>query len=265
MNEVARNQSSSLRRALAIVEHVRRHGGGRGVSLTALAEALEINKSTILRLAIPLQDAGLLVRDADSGRFRLGLGALRLGQAYLSTLDLRRVAAGRLHALQESCGHTCHLVVPDGTYVVYIDKVEDSDSIRMASRIGSRAPMYRTAVGQAMLAWLGGDAVEEVVAAGMPATTGSSITSGPALRAELARVAERGYAVDDGQNEPDVRCVAAPIFDHDASIAGALSISALAWRLTPDLVAWWGSQAAETARQISHELGCLQEPSRLQE
>lgn len=179
MNEPApeRNQSASLRRALAVLEHVRDHaGGGQGLSLTRLAEALGLSKSTVLRLTAPLVEARLLDRDRKSGAYRLGHGALRLGQSYLATLDLRTVAAEESHRLMTEVRETVHLVVYDPPDVVYIDKVENETNVRMASRIGSRAPVYCTAVGKAILAWQPEEDVERVVAAGMPQITRHTIT-----------------------------------------------------------------------------------------
>jgi DNA-binding IclR family transcriptional regulator len=105
-----------------------------------------------------------------------------------------------LHAVDE----TCHLVVYDSPDVVYIDKVENEQTVRMASRIGSRVPAYRTAVGKAILAWLGEDALQPVIDAGMPPITERTTTDPGQLRAELERVRRRGYAVDDRENEPEV-------------------------------------------------------------
>jgi IclR family transcriptional regulator, acetate operon repressor len=250
----ARNQSSSLRRALAILSQVE-CSGGRGLSLSDLAESLGFNKSTILRLSAPLQEAGLVARDADTGRFRLGLGALRLGQAYLSTLDLRTVAAERLRQLQRAAQQTCHLVVYEAPEVVYIDKVENEANVRMGSRVGSRAPMYCTAVGKAILAWLDDAEVAAVINAGLPPVTQHTITAPDRLRVELHRIRDRGYAVDDRENEPDVRCVAAPIFDHEDHVVGALSVSGLTSRMTTAAIHGLAPLVVRAARQVSHELG----------
>jgi IclR family acetate operon transcriptional repressor len=192
-----RNQSSSLRRALSIVDYVEQHGGGRGVSLTELSDALVLNKSTILRLVAPLLETRLLHRDPETGRFRLGLGALRLGQAYLSTLDLRSVASAQLRALQRASG----------------------------------------------------------VARGLPAITLHTITAPDRLRTELHRIADRGYAVNDRENELEVRCVAAPIFDHTDQVVGALSVSGLTSRMTTARVRELAPLVARAGRAVSRELG----------
>ncbi|MFF2079399.1 IclR family transcriptional regulator [Kitasatospora sp. NPDC058162] len=256
-----RNQSSSLRRALAVLGHVRDHGHGRGVPLAQLADALGLNKSTVLRLAGPLLDEHLLERDRETGWFRLGHGSLRLGQAYLTTLDLRSVAAEHLRRLQREAGETVHLTVWQAPGIVYLDKVEDETNVRMASRVGSRAPAYCTATGKAILAWLPEEAVTEVVAAGLRPITAWTIADEPRLRADLARIRARGYSIDDRENEPEVRCVAAPIFDHTGEVTAALSVSGLTSRMTAARVRALGPVVAQAGLRISRELGSDRQPS----
>ncbi|MFI1379089.1 IclR family transcriptional regulator [Embleya sp. NPDC020886] len=250
-----RNQSASLRRALAVLEQVRDHAGAEGLSLTELADALGLSKSTVLRLAQPLLDTGLLARDRRHGHFRLGPGALALGQAYLAGIDLRTAAAEEAHRLMREAGGTVHLCVPDAPHIVYIDKVENETAVRMASRIGSRAPMYCTAVGKAMLAWLPEEIFTQVVDAGLPTVTARTLTDPTLLRTELARIRNRGYSVDDRENEPEVRCVAAPIFDHNDVVVGALSVSGLTSRVTAARVRELGPAVAAAALRVSRTLG----------
>ncbi|MGN9838914.1 IclR family transcriptional regulator [Nonomuraea sp. H19] len=244
-----RNQSSSLRRALAVLDHVREH---TGLSLTQLAEALELSKSTVLRLSVPLIEARLLERDRKTGAYRLGHGTLRLGQAYLATLDLRAVAAEESHRLMSEVRETVHLVVYDPPHVVYIDKVENSANVRMASRIGSRGPVHATAVGKAILAWQPDEAIAELV---LEPRTKHTITDPERLRAELAAIRRRGYAVDDRENEPEVRCVAAPIFNHNDAVSAAISVSGLTSRITAARVRELGPVVAGAAARISRKLG----------
>lgn len=247
-----RNQSASLRRALVVLEHVRDHGN---LTLTQLAEAVALPKSTVLRLTAPLIETRLLERDRKSGAYRLGHGALRLGQAYLATLDLRAVAAEESHRLMSEVRETVHLVVYDPPHVVYIDKVENQANVRMASRIGSRGPLHCTAVGKAILAWQPEEAVAEVVAAGLPERTRHTITDPAKFRAELAGIRRRGYAVDDRENEPEVRCVAAPIFNHHDAVTAAISVSGLTSRITAARVRDLGPLVAGAAARISRKLG----------
>ncbi len=254
--EPRRNSSASLRRALAVVERVRSAPPERGgVGLTELAEELGVHKSTVLRLSVPLVEYGLLTRDPRTGRFRVGTAALLLWQSYLDHLDLRSVASEHLRGLMRATGHTCHLVLLDGHDVVYIDKVENTATVRMSSRIGARMPAYRTAVGRAILAFGPEDLVADVVAAGLPAVTARTVTDPRVLAEELRRVRERGYAIDDRENEPEVRCVAAPIFDHNRDPVAAISVSSLAGRLPVARVRRLGPEVAAVAARVSAELG----------
>lgn len=251
-----RNASISLRRALAILETVRAQPAeAGGLPLTQIAATVGVNKSTALRLATPLVEAGLLHRERDSGRFRLGSAALALGQAYLDQLDLRSVAAPHLRALMRRTEHTCHLVVLEGLEVVYADKVENTATVRMASRIGARMPAHRTAVGKAMLAHSPPDLTDDVLETGLWPVTGTTITDPEVFRRELDKIRGRGYAIDDRENEPEVRCVAAPVFDHNDDVAAAISVSALASQLPAARVRELGPEVAQVAAAVSADLG----------
>ncbi|MBD3009085.1 MULTISPECIES: IclR family transcriptional regulator [unclassified Streptomyces] len=251
-----RNTSSSLRRALSIVMFLAEdRGHPRGATLTDLAEGLNLSKSTILRLLAPLREVRLVDQDADSGRYRLGPQNALLGQVYLERLDFRETAAPHLHELVESIGETVHLVVFDPPEIVYIDKVESPQPVRMHSRIGSRQPAYCTAVGKAFLAHASDAVVEQVIARGMPPRTPATITSAERLHAELAAVRERGYAIDDVENEEEIRCVAAPVFDHSGTVATAISVSGPASRVTRDRVAEIGELLLDSTKALSGRLG----------
>ncbi|WP_017627674.1 IclR family transcriptional regulator [Nocardiopsis chromatogenes] len=256
-----RNASVSLRRALAILEFVRSTpAASGGATLTQLAEGVGVNKSSVLRLSAPLLEAGLLARDRDSGRFRLGPAALSLWQAYLDQMDLRSVASDHLRHLMRRTGHTCHLVLLDGHDVVYADKVENTTTVRMASRIGARMPAHRTAVGKAILAFAPPDLVRDVLEEGLSPATPRTVTDPEVFVEELRRVRERGYAIDDRENEPEVRCVAAPVFDHNRDPIAAISVSSLVSRLPAARVRQLGPQVAAVAARISADLGAPAAP-----
>lgn len=264
MGPQERNNSSSVRRALSIVDYLGQHGDARGLTLAELARGVAMNKSTVLRLLAPLRDFGLVELDGQTERYRVGLKALQWAQSYLSGLQLRNAAAPYLHDLMEASRETVHLVVYDHGEVVYIDKVESPNTIRMFSRIGGRMPAYCTAVGKAFLAHLPESALDEVVAKGLTARTPNTITSPEALRLDLERVRVRGYSIDDVENEPEVRCVGAPIFDHSARVVAALSVSGPTTRVTPDRVEELGRLVKRAAEGISERLGFRREAFALQ-
>lgn len=252
----SRNSSSSLRKALLILSVVAEQPADpEGMSLVDLAKRSGINKSTILRLATPLIDENLIERDRITGKFRLGFGSLRLGQAYLDSLDLRSAANEELRALMRKTANTVHLVVLSGHDVVYLDKVEDEATVRMASRVGATMPAYCTAVGKAIMAYSPEEVVSSILSVPLHPITPKTITDPVALRQELGAVRLRGYSIDDRENEPEVRCVAAPIFNHDDVVVAALSVSSLTSRMTPAKVREVGPMAAAVGLRISVKLG----------
>lgn len=252
----ARNASLSVRRALALLDQVARcsRGATGGCTLTELAAALDLDKSTVLRLSGPLLDVDLVHRDA-TGRYLLGHHTLRLGQDYLQGLDLCSVATPHLARLLERTGSTCHLVVREGMDVVYVAKKENTTVVRMASRIGHRLPLSCTAVGKAILAASSRELTEAVVAAGLRPMTSRTLVDPDALRADVEATRRRGYAVDDGENEPAVRCVAAPVFDHQEQVAGALSVSSLASHTPAARVRELGRIVRSVADAVSVDMG----------
>ncbi|MCL8017221.1 IclR family transcriptional regulator [Streptomyces sp. AS02] len=251
-----RNASSSLRRALSILMYLAEDDGHpQGTSLTDLATGLQLSKSTVLRLVGPLRETRLVDQDPESGHYRLGPQNALLGQLYLERLDIRRTASPLLHQLAQDVREAVHLVSFDPPEIVYIDKVESPQAVRMHSRIGGRQPAYCTATGKAFLAHAPDDVVAEVMAAGMPARTPATITSPERLHAELAHIRECGYAIDDVENELDIRCVAAPAFDHSGAVVTAVSISGPASRVTHDRLEEIGRQVIETAQALTDHLG----------
>ncbi|WP_242088561.1 IclR family transcriptional regulator [Curtobacterium sp. DN_7.5] len=252
----ARNAALSLRRGLRLLDIVadRTRTGETSVSLGTLAAELGTSKSTVLRLTAPMVETDLLRRTADAG-FTLGLGALLLGQSYLEGIDLRAAAAPFLRRTAEQTGLTCHLVVPDGTDIVYVDKVETRGTVRMGSRIGNRLPMRNTASGKAIVAFGDPDLLGRVLAQPVHALTAHTITDDVRWRHEVDRTRGRGYGIDDRENEPDIRCVAAPVLDHTNQVVGAMSISGLASRFPAAAVRELGAGVVRTAQEISVALG----------
>ncbi|MEU6409758.1 IclR family transcriptional regulator [Microbispora sp. NPDC046933] len=249
-----RNNSSSLRRAIHVLNEIAawQSDGGQDCALPELSKRLSMSKSTVHRLLAPLIDAGL-VEQSPYG-YRLGQHTAYLGGIYLDRLDLRSVAREHLESLVASTGETAHLVLHSGTEMTYIDKVESPAALRMHSRVGVRMPLYCTGAGKALLAYLPA-VVDEVIARGLPSRTPTTIVDGEELRRDLARTRERGYSVDEVENEPGIRCVGAVVFGRDGRPAAAISLSGPENRLTRELVPRLGPMVAAEADRISKRLG----------
>jgi DNA-binding IclR family transcriptional regulator len=254
-----RNRSASLRRALTILFAIAAATRvDRPPTLTELAEQTGIDRSTVLRLLRPLVDARLADQDSDTGRYRLGPQVAYLGQIYLEQLDVRRVASPVLHRLVEQSHETAHLGIPDGIEIVYADKVESPLPVRMVSRVGSRRPLYCTAMGKSYLAHADQTVLEAVLVRGMPRRTPTTLTSPDGLAEALALIRRTGYAIDDQENEPEIRCVAAPVFDHRGKIAAAISLSGPATRMPVERLHDLSVLVVEAAAEISRTLAAPQ-------
>ena len=224
-------------------------------SLEQAANRIGVHKSTALRLLRTLEEHGFVHRQSDY-RYRLGGKLLSLAQLALESIDVRVVAAPHLADLNERCGHTVHLAVYEDGEVTYVDKLESRYPVRMYSRIGKRAPLTASAVGKVLLADLPEARRREVVETlEFPAYTARSLRLPSELLAELEVVRKQGWAVDRGEYEETVNCVAVPIRGVDGRVIAACSIStptvvaplAALRRLVPDLL--------RTAEAVSQEYG----------
>jgi IclR family transcriptional regulator, acetate operon repressor len=256
LDEKPRNNSSSLRRALSLLEIVAQRGAaGESVSLVGLAEQAGMPKSTAARLVEPLVSTGLLDYDAASREYRLGSYTASLGGIYLAGLDLRSVARPVIEGLAHETGEAVHLVIRDGIEVIYIDKVDSRLPVRIDSRIGLRRPLYSTAVGKSLLAFDDESLVRETIAGGFTAFTERTIVDEKRFEREIAQVRRRGFAVDDGENEAGIRCVAAPVFDQDGRVVAAISVSGPDTRVTRGAVTQIAAVVTASANAISRRLG----------
>lgn len=253
MSTPPRNNSSSVRRALAILGVLATWNDGRGSTLSDLAAQVGTSKSTILRLLLPLLEMNLVQQRRD-GSYAIGVGAVSLGSAYLNNLDLRAVAQPVLAELAALSRETVHLMVYSDAQVVYVDKISGSSPIQMASRVGDRADVHSTASGKAILAHLPAAEFDRVVAAGLPRHTPRTLVTADQLAEDLVKVRARGYSLDDIENEDGIRCIASPVFDHTDAIVAAVSVSGPAERIG-DRRGELADLISSAANQISEQLG----------
>nr|WP_275589218.1 IclR family transcriptional regulator C-terminal domain-containing protein [Sporohalobacter salinus] len=126
----------------------------------------------------------------------------------------------------------------------------------MASQIGSRGPVHSTGVGKAITAYLDEKEIDNIIEKwGMPKRTKNTITDLQDFKEHLDLIKKRGYAVDDIENEPGIRCVAAPIFDYNGEVIAAVSVSGPTMRVTKERISKLAKKVKETGLQISYRLG----------
>ncbi|WP_026421982.1 IclR family transcriptional regulator [Actinokineospora inagensis] len=213
--------SQSLDRALTLLDAL----ADGPSTLDQLAERAGVHKTTVLRLLRTLEARRFVQRD-DARHYRLGTALFDLANRSLDSRDVRRAAEPALRELNELTGHTVHLASYEGGEVVYIDKYESRHHVRMYSRVGKRAALHCTAVAKVLVAAFD-EPRRERVARGIEYVrmTDNTITSAEAYLAELAAVAERGWALDDSEHEDFIHCVAAPVRGPRGAVVAAVSVS----------------------------------------
>ena len=140
-------------------------------------------------------------------------------------------------------------------WVVYLEKVESPLAVRMHSEVGAMNPLYCTGLGKALLAFSSADLINSVCARPLEPRTMRTITTAEGLREDLARIRDRGYSIDDVENEEGIRCVGAPIFGHDGTPIAAISLAGPVNRITLEAVDDLGPKVAEAALDVSRRLG----------
>lgn len=248
----ATGSAKALVKGIAIINLLAAHKDG--MRLSELVSHIDVPRGTVVRLLSVMADAHL-IRHSHDGRYRLGPQCAVWGAEFLSGLELREVAADVMARLTQFSDETCHLGVRDGGSVLYIDKVESPHSLRMVSRVGGSNPLHCTGVGKAILAFIPPDDLDEYCSRPLERRTANTIVAPDVLRAELRRIRDRGYAVDDIENELGVRCVGAPIFDHNGDLVGAVSLAGPTMRMTWQRIEQLTGPIIEAAEEISARLG----------
>lgn len=243
----------SLDRALNILDLFDENH--RELKITEISARLGLHKSTVHSLLKTLQMHRYIEQD-EHGQYRLGMRLLEKGQLLLQGFDIREIANGPLRELSAETGQSVHLVVRDGAQGVYIDKVEGTKAAIRYSRIGRRVPLHSSAVGKILAAFMPEAELERMLEGyEYSKHTPHTIGSGPAFREELRIVRETGVAYDREENEPGVRCAAAPVYDHAGHLAAAISISTMAATVGDEELASFARRLSATAERISSGLG----------
>lgn len=209
-------------------------------------------KSSAFRYLWTLEAHRYVERDPESGRFTLGLGFVGMQSRQLEVL--RQRTRPWLEKLRDEHGETVNLGILDGDSVIYLDIVESRRAVRLAVNRGDREFLHSTALGKAIAAHLPETRVREILnGTGMPRRTANTITTVEDYVAELAKVNRNGYALDDGENELDGRCVAVPMLG--TRLPTAVSLSAPAARFPLQQVEEVAASLRDVAEQITTEAG----------
>ncbi|MBI3972135.1 MAG: IclR family transcriptional regulator [Chloroflexi bacterium] len=252
--ESVKSTVQSVDRALSLLEVLAE--SPQEMAIRDLSARVELHGSTVHRLLTALMARGFVRQNAESGRYSLGLTALRVGGAVQFHKDLRAEAKRYLAGLAAATGESANLVILDQGEAVYIEQAPGSRSVRMFTIPGARAPLHCTGAGKVLLAALSQEDRARIVAQrGLASYTCRTIVGEAALERELEAVRQAGYAIDNQEREIGVRCVAAPVHDAAGEVVAAISISGPSERFRLDRREQLVAQVQHAAAELSAQLG----------
>jgi IclR family KDG regulon transcriptional repressor len=229
------------------------------LTLTELASRLGLSPSTVYRFLVTLEDRGYVERNRQTGGYGVGVACLDLGNVFLSRLDLRERVLPVLEVLREECKETVHLGILDVNRmeVIYLEKLLGLlPVVMMGSRVGGRVPAHCTALGKCMLAYLPEGVISDFYSQqGLRSYTPKTITELKELLRELTEIRQRGFAIDHVEHELGVRCVAAPVWNHEKVAIGAISVSGPDNRMSEERCLELGPRVRDAVLEVSRRMG----------
>lgn len=242
----------SVDRALAVLELLARDGD---LGVTEIALELGVHKSTAFRLVSTLEGRDLVEQNSERGRYRLGVGILRLAGATVARLDLVQQSRPECRGLASSVGETVNVTVLDGRDALYLDQVAGPSALQLHNWVGQRIPVHATSNGKALLSGLTAERFDEVVTFPLERFTERTIVDLEPLRAEISAVRARGYATAVDELEVGLTAIAAPILNVDGEVIASVSASGPSFRIPPGRHDEVATEVVRTAGEISRRLG----------
>ncbi|MDF2715855.1 MAG: hypothetical protein K0R28_2780 [Paenibacillus sp.] len=243
----------ALEKAIAIIESLSVQEEAVGVS--ELCKQLDIPKTSVFFILNTLDQHEYITKTED-GKYKLGTKFISLGLSVLNKMSIVEAAKPFLESLLQETGFTVHLAVLNNGRAMYIDKLESQSFVKFSTYIGQRQPLHASGVGKAIAAYLSPEELEQIVnTQGLTEKTKNTITTVDDLKVALEAVRAHGYALEDEEGEHGIRCIGAPIFDHQGLIKASISITALRTNLPVHEIPVIGKKVMQTAQNISKRLG----------
>lgn len=250
------NLTQSVLKALDVLECLA--SAEQPLSAQEVAQQCSLSRPTAYRYLITLLTRDYVTNDEDDRYYQIGPKVLGLGKSFLDRLDLPELARTNMRELGRVSQETVHLAILDGTEILYVAKVDGPQSVRMYSAIGTRNPLYCTAMGKAILAFLPPEKRTALLdQTTLAPRTANTITDRTAMDQHLELVRSQGFAIDDVEFEEGIRCLGAPLFNHIGQVTAAISVSGPAYRLSNSRLQELSGQVVETSEAISSKLGYL--------
>jgi DNA-binding IclR family transcriptional regulator len=248
----------SLHRAIAILQVVAH--SRQGIGLADLCKEVGLHTSTAFHLAKTLVTLGLLRQEQDSKRYRVGSRLFSLASGALDERELLDISMPVLTSLAEDTGENSHIAVRSGQDIFIVGKCDGTASIRLAERVGTARPPHATALGKMLMSALQPAQLDKLIGSiTLNQITPKTIVDPQLLKKEIENTARNAIAFDDGEFDPDVRCLAAPVYDFRGQMIAAIGISAPMWRMGLNRVGDVSAVVINSANNLSTLLGYTEE------
>jgi DNA-binding IclR family transcriptional regulator len=242
----------SVDRALQILELIA-DAGEAGV--TEIGEALAVHKSTAFRLVASLEGRGLVEQTADRGKYRLGVGILRLAAATTARLDVVQEARPFARVLAADTGETINIAVLNNGAALYLDQIAATAAIQSNNWVGQWIPLHATSNGKVLLSGLSDEQIRAEIGTGLTAYTPATVTDVEQLIAEVHAIRDRGHVVVIDELEMGLTAVAAPIRNVHGDVVASISVSGPTFRFAAEKVSAAVERTVLTAGDVSRRLG----------
>jgi len=252
--ERQRGGVQSLGRAFSILEEVARHR--EGIGLAELSKLVGLHNSTTFHLAKTLVTLGYMRQERDSKRYRVGRPLFALAASALDEIEMVNLATPVLEDLSRETGESGHFAVRMGDSVVVIARTSGSGAFQLTDRVGVVRPAHCTALGKIILASLRPDQLKRFLErVELKPSTSKSITEPAVLLREITEIRRSAIAIDDGEYNAEVRCIAVPVYNFTGDVIGALGISGPIWRMSDQLLKSRAKLVQTAAHRLSAEFG----------
>jgi IclR family acetate operon transcriptional repressor len=244
----------SISRALSILDRLAEFD--EGLTLTELARGIALPPSSAHRILTTLQRHRFVRFEPATMSWHVGVQAFVVGNAFARSRDMVTLAVPHMRRLMTKTGETANFFMLDGEALICMAQIQSQQTVRAISRPGGGVEMHRSAAGKAIMAHMSDAEVGVIVERnGLPRYTEHTIVTHDALVLELARIRERGFAVDNEEFSLGLRCIAAPIFDEAGAVHAAVSLAGPAGRIAENRVDALGELVALCSKSVTSEIG----------
>lgn len=247
------NRVQSIDRAVAILECFNEED--KELRLSEISERLNLNKSTAHGIITTLKYHGFISQDEESQKYKLGIRFIEFGDLVTNSLNIRNAVLPVINEICDKIEETVHVAMLDGLDIVWIEKKECTKSIKTSTKIGARLPAYTTADGKVILSYLDKDKIANYLPKKIPKFTQNTITKKSEFVKKLEETKKNGYTIDNEEFIEGIKCVAAPIFDHEGNVKFSLSTTGPAFRMTEEKIEELIIIIKEAANEISRRIG----------